>query len=632
MLNLMRKHAGSWMIKVVLFAIVVVFVFWGVGSMRSRNETQVAEINGDVIPVEVYRQAYYRMLDNYRRIYGGQLDDNLLKILRPNEMALQRLIERILLLQEAKRLKIEVGDEELAQVIYDMPEFQVNGAFDTQRYQQVLAQNNLSDQGFRMDRSEALVLNKLRSVLLTGVVATEDEARDWYNWNNAKVSIAYALFSSARYSDLQPTDEQIQAFFNEHKDNYRTQPQVKATYVRFDADMERSEVKISDEAIAAYYESHPEAFKKEKRVKARHILFKVDQGADTALDETQKADAMKVYEMAKAGKDFAELARQYSQGPTKDNGGDLGWFTRSRMVKPFADKAFSMAAGEISEPIRTDFGWHVIKVEQIEPATTQSLEQAAPGIRNQLTNEKAKALALEKAEALYESVFDGDDLLEAAKGQQAPVRQTDYFTAEGPKEKDILQGRKFAQIAFGLEKMAISEIQEFGDGYVILQMTDRKEAAIPEFEQVAERVRADTIKDQQQLNAKADAEAFLTELKEGGKFAEVSAKFKVQPKETPLFERNGAIPTIGNEQQINQAAFGLTMEKPLADKAFQGRQGWYAIRLKEREKPEASGFGKEKAAIIKRLTEQKQQSAYQTWLADLKSRSDIEVNRSLIEK
>ncbi len=632
MLSLMRKHAGSWMIKIVLFAIVVVFVFWGVGSMRSQNETEVAEVNGQVIPLEVYRQTYYRMLDNYRRIYGGQLDENVLEILKPNEMALNQLVERVLMLQEADRLKIEVGSEELAQAIYSMTEFQVNGAFNKERYLQVLAQNNLSDQGFRMDRAEALLLNKLRSVLLVGVVATEDEAKEWYDWTNSKVSIEYALFTPARHGDLQPTDEEVQSFFNDHKDNYRTQPQVKATYVQFDSNLMASDVNISDETIKAYYDAHPEDFQTEKRVKARHILFRVDQGADASVDESKKAEALKIYGMATAGKDFAELAKQYSEGPTKDNGGDLGWFTRSRMVKPFADKAFSMAAGEIGEPVRTDFGWHVIKVEQVEAAATRSLEEATNEIRDKLTNEKAKELALEKAEALYESVYDGDDLMEAGKAQEAPVRQTDFFTSAGPKDNAIADGRKFAQIAFGLEEMAISEIQELGSGYVIVQVTERKEAAIPEFDQVSARVKADTIKDQQRQKAKADAEAFLAELQKGGAFEEVGVNFSVQPKATPLFGRNAPIPDVGTEQQINGAAFDLTKDKPLAKNAIEGRKGWYVIRLKERQAPAAEDFVKEKDSLVKRLTEQKRQSAYQAWLADLRSRSEIKVNRTLIEQ
>jgi peptidyl-prolyl cis-trans isomerase D len=632
MLSLMRKNAGSWLIKIVLFAIVIVFVFWGVGSMRSRNKTEVAEVNGEVIPVEVYRQAYYRMMDDLRRAYGGQVDDKFLKMMNPGQMALDRLVERILLSQEAGRLKIEVGSDELAQAIYSMPVFQVNGAFSKRRYLQVLAQNNLSDQRFRMDRKDAMLLNKLRAIVLVGVVASEDDAKAWYDWKNTRVSIEYALFNPERYGDLQPTDAQVRSYFDDHKDNYRTEPRIKATYIYFDPETMKSEVKISEEEIAAYYQEHKAEFQKEKRVKARHILFKVDKGADADLVDARKAEAMKVYEMAKAGKDFAGLARKYSEGPSKDNGGELGWFTRSQMVEPFADKAFSMAAGEISEPVRTEFGWHVIKVEQIEPATTQSLEQAAASIRNKLTSEKAKELAHKKADALYDSVFDGDDLLAAAKSQQAPVRQTDYFTAQGPMEKEIADKRKFAKIAFGLDKMAISEVQEFGDGYLILQVTDLKPAVVPEFEQVAERVKADTVKDQQKQKAKADAEAFLAELKKGGAFAQVGAQFHVEPKETPLFGRNGAIPTIGNEQQISQTAFELTKDKPLAENAVQGHKGWYAIRLKERQAPEEKGFAKERKMILKQLTEQKQKAAYQAWMADLRSRSKITVNQSLLEK
>jgi peptidyl-prolyl cis-trans isomerase D len=632
MLSLMRKNAGSWLIKIVLFAIVIVFVFWGVGSMRSRNKTEVAEVNGEAIPVEVYRQAYNRMMDDLRRAYGGQVDDHFLKMLKPGQMALDRLVNRILLSQEAERLKIEVGSDELAQAIYSMPVFQINGAFNKGRYLQVLEQNDLSDQRFRMDRRDALLVNKLRAILLVGVVASEDDAKAWYNWKDTQVSIEYALFKPEQYGDLKPTDEQVRAYFDDHKDNYRTKPRIKATYVYFDPETMKSDVKISDEAVAAYYDEHKAEFRKEKRVKARHILFKVDKGADAATVEARKADAMKVYQMAKAGKDFAGLAKKYSEGPSKDKGGELGWFTRSQMVKSFADKAFSMSAGEISEPVRTDFGWHVIKVEQIEPATTQTLEQATASIRAKLTDEQAKKMAREKADALYDSVYDGDDLLQAAKSQQAPVLQTDYFTAQGPKEKGIADKRQFAKIAFALDKMAISEVQEFGNGYLILQVTDLKPAVIPEFEKVAERVKADTMKDQQQKKAKADADACLAELKKGGTFAQVGARFHVQPKETPLFGRNGAIPTIGNEQQISQTAFGLTADKPLAENAVQGRDGWYAIRLKERQAPAEKGFAKERKMILKRLTEQKQKDAYQAWMADLRSRSKIKVNQSLLEK
>jgi peptidyl-prolyl cis-trans isomerase D len=631
MLNLMRKHAGSWMIKVILFAIVVVFVFWGVGSMRSQRATQVADVNGDVVTLDVYRQTYYRLLDYYRRIYGGQFNDDLLKMLKPERMALNQLIDRIVQRQEAARLNMDVGEKELAQSIYNMPAFQVNGAFNKNRYLQILAQNNLSDEGFRMDRSEELLLNKLRAVVMSGVSVSEDEAMEWYNWNNAQVSIEYALFSPDGYQDVAPTDEQVNAFFESHKDNYRTEPKVKTRYLHFSPGAYNADVKITDEQISSYYDSRPEEFKTEKRVKARHILFKAGEGAGEATVESKKAEAMKIYEMANAGKDFSELAKQYSEGPSKNQGGDLGWFTRDRMVKAFSDKAFAMAQDEISEPVRTNFGWHIIKVDQIEEAATRSLQEATDEIHAKLTGEKAKALALEKAEALYDSVFDGDDLAEAGKAHQIKVHETDFFTAGGPAKEGIVQKRKFGQTAFGLEKMAISEIQDFGNGYYILQVVERQDPVIPQFDQVKARVRADAIKEQQQQRAKADAESFLSTVKEGKAFNQAGLAFGITAKETEFFKRNGMIPDIGNALGINQAAFALTPEKPLAQEALQAGKGWYVFRLKERQNPDVEGFGSEKENIVKRLTEQKRQSAYQGWLADLKSRSKIDVNEGLLQ-
>ena len=630
MLHLMRKHAGSWMIKIILFAITVVFVFWGVGSMRSRKATKVADINGEIITLSAYRQAYYRLIDNYRRIYGERYNDALLKMLRPDETALDQLINQALMTQEADRLGIDVSEEAVADAIRSIPAFQNNGVFDYQRYNLLLAQNNLTPEQFEDGRRDEIILDKLRAVVLSGVTVTEDEARQWYDWSNAQVNLTYALFSATRHKDIQPSEDEIQSYFKEHGDAYRTEPRIKVRYLYFNPDTYKAEITINDEQIAEYYNSHPAEFTTEKRVKARHIIIKVDESADEKTVEAKKAEAREIYEMAAAGRDFAALAKKYSEGPTKDQGGDLGWFTRDKMVEPFAEKAFSLKAGEISEPVRTRFGWHIIKVEQIEEASTKSLEAATEGIRSKLVYEKAKELAFNKAEAVYDSVFDGDDLSAAGEAHQVPVATTDFFSAKsGPKEKGIGQPQKFSKTCFGLEKMAISQIQDLGNGYYIMQMTERAEAVIPPFDQVAARVKADVIKARQDQLAKADAEAFLGKVQGGESFAEASAGFKVDPLETGFFSRKGAIPKIGNEPQIQKDSFQLTMEKPLLDKAVQGRQGWYVVQLKARQAPDETGYTKEKASIMKRLTEQKKRTTFESWLQELKSKSKIEINKEL---
>lgn len=632
MLNLMRKHAGSWMIKVILFAIVVVFVFWGVGSFTSRNQTRVADVNGEVISLDTYHQAYYQLLENYRRVYGDQLNDNLLKMLRPGEQALDQLISRILMLQESDRLNIEVDDQELKDSVQAIPAFQNNGVFDYRRYQQLISYNKMTVEQFEKSQRQDLRIGKLQSLVVNGVNVSDDEARQWYEWNNAQVNVAYLVFEPKQYKDVVPSQEQIEKYFKENMQKYKTEPRVNVRYLHFDPDAYQQDVQVKDEEVSDYYQLHTGEFETEKTVEARHVLFKLNPDSDDAAVQEARAKALNVAKMAKAGKDFAQLAKQYSEGPTRDKGGYLGAFKRSAMIKPFADAAFSMSPGDVSEPVRTRFGWHVIKVEKINPATTQSLEEATPKIRKQIIEERARQKALEAAEQVYDSVFDGDDLSTADKSGRIPVRVTDFFTSGGLKEKHIGDPQQFATVAFGLEPMAISEIQDWDDGYYLLQVVEKIPSTEPELDTVIDRVRKDVISVQQSERAKADAQTLLAELQKGDSLADVSRRHKLAPKETGFFKRTGGIASIGFEQRISQIAFELSMEQPVADQVVEGRKGWYVLRLKERKLPSREDYVKERTATLQRLTEQRKQAVFQSWIADLKARGQIDINQELVQR
>jgi peptidyl-prolyl cis-trans isomerase D len=630
MLDLMRKHAGSWMIKVVLGIIVVVFVFWGVGSFRNRQSDKVAEVNGHVITYETFRQAYLRLIEQYRQVYGNQLSDDMMEMLRPNEQALNQLIDRALLLQEADRLKIAVSDQEVAEAIRRQAAFQNNGVFEVDRYRRILSLNNMTPEYFEASLKEDLRINKAQSLVVNGVTVLDVEAHEWFDWFNTEVNVQFINFDPNRYKDLAPTEEQVNTYFKEHGDQYRTEPRVKVRYLHFNPEMLKERVSIDQEEIAQYYQQHPDQFKKEKTVEARHILFKLDPDADDQKVAQVKEKALEVYKMAESGKDFAELAKNYSEGPTREQGGWLGAFTRETMVKPFADKAFSMEAGQISEPVQTQFGWHIIKVEKVNGATIMSLESATDEIRNQLAGEKARALARQRAENVYDSVFDGDELKDIEETGAVQAIATDFFTrTQGP--EGIADAQRFAESAFELETMAISEIMELNDGFYLLQVIDRQPSQVPPFEAVAEKVRSDVISLQQNDKAKADAQSLLSKLREGDSMAEAGARFNEQVKETGYFKRTGSIPQIGSNPQISQAAFGLSQKNPLYQQAIEGQNGWYVIRLKDRKPPQPEGFEKEKTMITQRLIDQKKQAALRQWLADLRARSMIQINEKMIQ-
>ena len=630
MLSMMRKQAGSWMIKLVLFAIVVVFVFWGVGSYTNRQANKVAEVNDEVITYTTYQQSYNRMLEQYRRVYGSALNNEMLQGLNLKEQALNQLIDQVLMSQEAERLNLQIAEKTLDEAVLKIPAFQNNGVFDERRANFILAQNGMTSAEFRNSLRQDMLISQLRALVTDGATVSEEEAREWHAWYNAEVNLDYVVFSPERYEDIEVAEADVDEYYQQHKERYKTALQVKVTYLHFDPDAYKAGVHVSDEEISQYYYDHPEAFKSEKTVEARHILFKLDADADAETVASQQKKAMEIYKLATSGQPFDQLAKQHSEGPTRDNGGYLGAFKKDAMVKPFADKAFAMKVGEISEPVRTRFGWHLIKVEKINPARTESLQQATEGIRRKLVEVKALEMARLKAESIYDAVYDGDDLAAAAQQHEVPVFQTGFFGSEGPRQKDIGDVPKFAKTALALKEMDISEVQDFGNGYYLLQVTQRKNPEIPQLEKVAERVKADTVKARQDDRAKADAEKCLTELKGGADIVASAAEFGLKVEETGFFKRNGAIPKIGYESALSQTAFTLKPDQALPEDVFKGKEGWYVVRYKDRKLPADEDFEKEKSALMKRLIEQKRQSTFQQWLADLRANGRIDIKRDAI--
>ena len=328
-------------------------------------------------------------------------------------------------------------------------------------------------------------------------------------------------FPASHYQDINPTEDEIKSFFEAHKENYKTDVELTARYALIDPKTYTDRVSLSEEELRTYYDNNKDEFYTPKTVEARHILIKVDPQAGEKSVEEARQKALEVLKLAREGRDFAELAKKYSEGPTAPNGGYLGAFRKDAMVKPFADQAFAMKAGDVSEPVQTRFGWHIIKVEKVNEATTRSFKAARDDIRRKLTDERTKALAYETAESIYDNSFEGDDLVRNAADQHLAIAETGFFTQKGP-VTGIKDGAKFAASAFVLSVNDISPIQELSDGYVILQVTDRKDSQIPELQNVAPRVRADLIKEKQNEKARAEAEAFLAALQAGKSFDEES--------------------------------------------------------------------------------------------------------------
>jgi peptidyl-prolyl cis-trans isomerase D len=624
MLSLMRKHAGTWMIKIILGAIVVVFVFWGVGSYTSRRSGRVADVNGTIVTLDDYRHTYSNLVEQVRQSFGNNLSDELIQTLQLRKRALDQLVDRVLMLQAAEKLKIQVSDEELTQTIRNFSAFQTAGVFDNQRYLNTLSRTKLSPETFEEQQRELLIIDKLQTFITGNIKVSDIEAQQWYGWNNAEVDLDYVLLEPGQFKNIEPTADEIRDFFDQHKETYKTDPEIKVRYLHLKPGNFAAKVTVAEEDIRDYYESNPEKFKNPKTVHARHILIKVDQNAKPEEVESARQRAEDVLKMAKEGRDFAALARQYSEGPTKTKGGDLGTFRREAMVKPFADKAFSMAAAEISDPVRTRFGWHIIKVEKNNPAKTRTLDEAREEIQKTLKAERSRNLAYDEAEAVYDATFEGQNLVNIAQERDLKILTTELFTQKSP-PKEIKNAARFASAAFSLPINEISDVQEFGDGYYLMEVVDKVPSKVPELKAVEDKVKKDVIKEKQDAKVLAEANTFLTELKNGQPFVTASQKFKLAPKKTGFFKRNGSIPTIGYEAEIARTAFKLSDHNQLPGEPIKGQKGYYVIRFRQRQEPASNGFEKEKAAIKERLLQQKTFKTIEAWLNRIKSESQISI-------
>lgn len=630
MLRFMRQQAGNWLIKVLLGAIVIVFIFWGVGSFRAQRGGRVALVNGDQITLDEYRETYNNLIEQLRERFGNNLNEDMLKMLQVKKQALNQLIDKKLLVQEARRLKFRVSDKELADSIMKIGAFQRGGVFDKRLYQNVLGRLRMTPEEFEIAQRDAMLIERVKVLITSSAKVSDQEVREWFNWSNALVNIDFVRFDPDKYKDIKASIEEIKAFFEKNKENYKTDAMVKVRYLKFDPVAYESKVSISDEELQDYFDENREEFNTPKTVEARHILLKVDQNADPEDVEKARKKALDILKMAREGKDFPELAKKYSEGPTRSRGGYLGKFKKEAMVKPFADKAFSMKAGEISEPVRTRFGWHIIKVEKVNEASSLSFAEAKKKIQKKLTKNKSKNLAYDEAEAVSDVSFEGDDLLKSAKKQNLKILTTDFFTKKGP-EKGIKNRAKFASAAFDLAVMEISDIQEFENGYYILQVIEKIPEKIPELKKVKEKVRVDLIQEKQEEKAKQDADTFLSALKSGKSMTTESKHFNVTPTTTGFFKRNDSIPNIGFEREVFKAAFQLSSEQKLPEKPIKGTKGYYVFQLKDRKTPDSEELNTEKASIKQKLLQEKKARTFDALLAQIRSNSEITIKEGFLE-
>jgi peptidyl-prolyl cis-trans isomerase D len=609
----------------VLIAIIaIVFVFYFGYSFKSDKGAKIATVNGELISGQEYKKTYHDMLKTLQQQYGKMWSENLIEVFDLKNRALQQLIEEKLLTQEAERIGLGVTDEELKGQILQYPAFQYQGRFDERRYRMVLNQNRMKPEDFEITVKQILLREKISQLLMAFLPATEQELREHYTYKNRQVKVKFFTLEPIKYREsVEITESGLSKYFIENIDKYRVPDKLSVTYIDINPQEYIDEANITDEDVSIFYEENIEQYKVKKEIHARHILFTLEEGADDQKVEEVKKKAGEILEKARKGENFAELAKEYSEGPSKDKGGDLGYFSAGQMVKPFEEAAFKMKPGEISDLVRTPFGYHIIKAEDVREARTRPLEEVREEIKERIRLTEATNFAHEKALSLMDQMPYDVDLEDYAKGHGVKAEKTAFFS-RAEDIPDIIGDDKLREVIFSLKPQAVSDVLEYGGHFYIFQKVEEKPSFLPDIEDVREKVNEDYIRHLSLEKAKKAAQSLLDRLKNGEEWEVLLKKEGLEERTSDFFKRGGAILGIGYVQGLDEAAFQLGEEKRYSENVFESGSGFHVIRweaFKDIDEDEFQDAIADEANYVRNL---KHRQLFGLWLDELTKKAEIE--------
>jgi peptidyl-prolyl cis-trans isomerase D len=629
MLELMRRKVRSPFIQAMLVIIILVFVFWGVGTNQGGSGDVAATVNDQTISVREFQQNYNQLANKYRDQFGGQVPPGLFEALGIKEMALEQLIEQRLVRQGAREMGLAVSADEVQQAIHEMEVFRTARGFDLDRYREVLTASRMPISDFEASIKEDLLTQKVLT-LLNGFTRVSDlEVQERFLHEFEELKLEYLALPTHLFTDrVEINDERLTAYFEKNKTRYQTAPQLKVQYLSFPLAQGAGEAEITAEEIEAHYWQNIDQYRVKERRRARHILIQTSEADSAAELADKRQQAEEILARTRAGEDFAELAKKHSRDGSAASGGDLGFFERGQMVRPFEEAAFRLAAGEISGVVETSFGYHLIKMEQIEPAHTRSLEEAKAEIAFSLERLERGTAALGKANRAYEQIILSGSLKKYAEQAGVVLQETDYFTRQKP-PAELAADRAYLEAAFNLRAGELSSLITGDQGYAIIFAEDVKEPEIPALAEVREEVQKNFIAESSSDLARATAQDILAAARQGADLASQARELGLSVQTTGFLTRrqpeNPGLPSA-----VLQEGLALSEARPYPAEVVESGRTFYVFRLKEKREPAVELLAAQEEELRQMLLLQNQQALLNGWLENLKQQAKITRNERLL--
>jgi peptidyl-prolyl cis-trans isomerase D len=634
MLDRMRRHRDwlKWSLGLVCVAFVLFYIpdfLRGSGADAAAGDT-IAKVEGREITTGEFRRTYQAQLQAYRSAYGGNVSDQLLKQLGVEQQILQQMVDERAQLAEAERLGITVSDEEVRQRIFATPAFQENGGFiGEQRYQQLLRMQRppMLPSEFEDSVRHNLVVEKLRASLTDWLSVPDKELEQEYRRRNDKVKLAVVSFMADSFrTQVTANDAEIASYFEGHKNDFKIPEKRKIRYLLIDVDAMRTKVAIPPADVERAYNNGIDQYTTPEQVRASHILLKTEGKDDAAV----KAKAEEILKQAKAGADFADLAKKNSEDDASaKNGGDLDYFGRGRMVPEFDQAVFAMQAGEISDLVKTQYGYHIIKLVDKKPGTTRTLAEVRQQITEQLAYERAQAQAADLAQTLEKQISKPADLDKAAKAQGLTVQESGFFARDEP-ILGLGPSPEAANKAFEMKPGDVGGPLRASRGFVFETLVARQDPYVPKVEEVKDRVRDEVIKQKARDASRQKAAEIAAKLKTAPDFEKTAKAAGVEAKTTELITQDSPIPDLGAAPAVADVAFKLAVGA--VSEPIPTDNGTAVIKVLEKKTVTPEEWTSSRDRFREELLADRRNRFFAAYMTKAKQKMKIDVNRETLQR
>jgi peptidyl-prolyl cis-trans isomerase D len=626
-LGFMRRHR-RWLnisLGLVILAFIILYIPAFTGMNDQGAGATLVEVGTLPITVSEYQKAYLRQREMYQSMYQGRIDNETLKRMGLEEQTLQALIDDRVLQLEGRRLGITVDDEAVKERLATSPEFQVDGRFmGGPELRRRLEMQGISVGEFEQELRRRIVRERVVSLITDGVMVSPREAEEEYRRRNEQIKAEYVLVP-AESGLVTVTDADVRARFDSAKDRYAFPERRVVSYLMLDLPKLQPRVSVTEAEERTYYDAHQDEFKQDEQVCASHILVKVKatpEATEGHSDDEARKIAQAALDQAKAGGDFAALARKVSEDQgSATQGGDLRCFPRGQMVPEFDKAVFSLGPGETSDLVKTQYGYHVIRVTARRDETVAPFTQAKDRIHQTLMNQRVRALLEEQTQAITEGIKRGKSLEDLAKERGFTVEKSPPL-ARG-QDTPPLSSPALVARAFEL-KRGETEPEPFPlpTGYAYIALQEVQAARPADFKEVQDRVKADLQREKAEEAARARAADLKARAESVGLEKAATAAGLVRKATDALVGRGQPLGDLGSSAALDAAAYTLPVN--VLSEPIQVPGGFAVVRVLEKKAFDPAAFASEKAALVSSLRQQRREEMFRAYMQEARKRVTVQ--------